>query len=63
MTLVKGSEELSMYFAGQGGVMIRPVGWDEDCLFCALIAGYAFVYFDNWLEIYAPDEFEIVSEN
>lgn len=61
MTEIKCDEKLSWHFAEQGGILIRPKGWEQkDSLYCALIEGYAFVYYREHLAIYAPDEFDII---
>lgn len=61
MTRVNCNEKLSDHFAEQGGIMIRPKDWNtQGCLYCALIEGYAFVYYSEHLDIYAPEEFDII---
>ena len=61
MTRVNCNERLSDHFAGQGVIMIRPKDWNtKGYLYCALIEGYAFVYYSGHLDIYAPEEFDII---
>lgn len=61
MTEIKCDEKLSQYFAERGGILIRPKNWKQELsLYCALIEGYAFVYYSKHLVVYAPDEFDII---